>query len=345
MKTMSKPKAAKIKDVARLAGVSPATVSRALNSPALLEAATLERVRSAAQKLHYQPLGVARSLRRRRSMVIGTIIQSMENATYISGMVEYTQRQLAQHGYTMLLSSASFDDDLAVSSCRAMIAQGIDAVMMIASRRGSKLFPLLNEFGTPHVEAWVYDPATPSIGFDHVEAMHQISRHLLDLGHRDIAVVAPIRRIADLERRRLHALEHALAAYGVDRSRLLLIDDSGFGILDGRKAMDDILARAPSTTGVICANDHLAAGVILECQARGIDVPRKISVVGYNDLEIARALSPSITTVATPYEGVASAAISYLLSSLEGSPPARMQPEKTTLLVRESTARAPRRAK
>lgn len=343
---MSKPKAAKIKDVARLAGVSPATVSRALNSPALLEADTLERVRSAARKLHYQPLGVARSLRRRRSMVIGTIIQSMENASYISGMVEYTQRQLAQHGYTMLLASASFDDDLALSSCRAMIAQGIDAVMLIASRRGSKLYALLSEYGTPHVEAWIHDPATPSIGFDHVDAMHQISRHLLDLGHRDFAVVAPMRRIADLERRRLHALELALAAYGVDRSRLLLIDDSGFGILDGRKAMADILSRAPGTTAVICANDNLATGVILECQSRGIDVPRQLSVVGYNDLEISRALSPSITTVATPYEGVASAAIGYLLSSLNGAPPPQMQPpDKATLLVRASTARSRRRAK
>ena len=82
---------------ARWDGVSPATVSRALKTPTLREAATLERVRSAARKLHYQPLGVARSLRRRRSMVIGKIIQSMENATYISGMVEYTKRQLAQH--------------------------------------------------------------------------------------------------------------------------------------------------------------------------------------------------------------------------------------------------------
>lgn len=343
---MGKPKAAKIKDVARLAGVSPATVSRALNTPTLLEAATLERVRSAARKLHYQPLGVARSLRRRRSMVIGTIIQSMENATYISGMVEYTQRQLAQHGYTMLLASASFDDELAVSSCRAMIAQGIDAVMLIASRRGSKLYPLLNEFGTPHVEAWIHDPATPSIGFDHVEAMRQIARHLLDLGHRDFAVVAPIQKIADMERRRLHALEHALAAYNVDRSRLLLIDDSGFGILDGRKAMADILSRAPATTAVICANDHLAAGVILECQSRGIEVPKQLSVVGYNDLEISRALSPSITTVATPYEGVAAAAIGHLLASLEGAPPANVQPpERATLVVRASTASSPRRRK
>lgn len=343
---MRTPKAAKIKDVARLAGVSPATVSRALNSPALLEAATLERVRSAAQKLHYQPLGVARSLRRRRSMVIGTIIQSMENASYISGMVEYTQRQLAARGYTMLLASASFDDDLAVSSCRAMIAQGIDAVMLIAARRGSKLYPLLNDHGTPHVEAWIHDPATPSIGFDHVEAMHQIARYLLDLGHRDFAVVAPIRRIADLERRRVHALELALAAYGGNRSRLLLIDDSGFGILDGRQAMVDILSRAPDTTAVICANDHLAAGVILECQSRGIAVPKQLSVVGYNDLEISRALSPSITTMATPYESVASAAINFLLSSLEGAPPGDMQqPDKATLVVRASTARSPRRMK
>jgi len=338
---MARPKPAKITDVAKLAGVSPATVSRALNSPALLEASTLERVKSAAQKLHYQPLGVARSLRRRRSMVIGAIIQSMQNASYIAGMVEFTQARLAEQGYTMLLASASYNDDVAVRSCRAMITHGVDAVMLMASRRGSKLYPLLQDFGVPHVEAWSHDPAVPSIGFDHVDAMLQVGRHLLDLGHRAFAVVIPFNKVNDKEKRRLHALRHAFTAYGGVAEGCLVIDDGGFGIEDGRKAMAQILAEAPATTAMICGNDNLAAGAILECMARGLDVPRDISVTGYNDLEISRALTPSITTVQTPYERVASSAISYLLASIEGETVSEAKPEAFNLLVRESTAKPP----
>ncbi len=338
---MARTKPAKITDVARLAGVSPATVSRALNSPTLLEASTLERVRSAAQKLHYQPLGVARSLRKRRSMVIGTIIQSMENASYIAGMVEFSQARLAERGYTMLLASASFNDQVAVSSCRAMITQGVDAVMLIACRRGSRLYPLLEDFHVPHVEAWVHDPATPSIGFDHVDAILQAARHLLDLGHRSFAVVIPFQKIRDRDRNRLQALRHVFAAFGIAPDNCLMIDDGGFGIIDGRRCMGRILAEAPNTTAVICANDNLAAGAILECLSRGIEVPRQISITGYNDLEISRAMTPSITTVQTPYEGVASSAIDYLLASIEGEVLPETKPEKATLVARESTATSP----
>lgn len=342
---MAKSKAAKITDVARLAGVSPATVSRALNSPALLGASTLERVKSAALKLHYQPLGIARSLRKRRSMVIGSIIQSMENASYIAGMVEFSQARLAEQGYTMLLASASYNDDLAVRACRAMITQGVDAVMLMASRRGSRLYPLLQDFGVPHVEAWSHDPAIPSIGFDHVDALLQVGRHLLDLGHRAFAVVIPFRKVNDSEKRRLHVLRDAFAAYGGVAESCLVIDDGGFGIEDGRKAMAHILAEAPATTAVICGNDNLAAGAILECMARGFDVPRHISITGYNDLEISRALIPSITTVQTPYERVASSAISYLLASIEGDRIPETKPETSSLIVRGSTAKpsTPRR--
>ncbi len=343
MKQLPDPAArlATVVDVARLGGVSPATVSRAFNTPELLDPDTLQRVRQAAQKLNYLPLGVARSLRKRRSMVVGTVIQSMENASYIVGMVELSQTLLAQHGYTMLLASSAFSDARAVEACRAMIKQGIDALMLIAGRSDSEVFPLLRDFAIPHVAAWVYDADRPSFGFDHSRAMSEVAHYLLGLGHRDFAVVIPFLKINDRRRERLHVIEQALAAHGLGPERCHLIDDSGLGIWDGRHAMTRILEQAPRTSAVICANDHLATGIILECTARGLRVPDDISVTGYNDLEIASALEPSITTVRTPFEPVAHAAVDYLLAKLADKPGPEPHSVPTELIIRASTA-APR---
>lgn len=330
-------------DVARLARVSPATVSRAFNAPELLDPVTLQRVRRAATKLNYLPFGVARSLRKRRSMVVGTVIQSMENASYIAGMVELSQALLAQRGYTMLLGSSAFSDARAVEVCRAMIRQGIDALILIAGQRDSAVFPLLREFGIPHVAAWVYDPDRPSIGFDHRRAMMNVAHHLVGLGHREFAVIIPFRKVNDVRRERLRGIQQVLTTHGVGRDHCYLVDDGGLGILDGRQAVSRILEHAPRTTAVICANDNIAAGVILECKARGLQIPDDISVTGYNDLEIASALDPSITTVRTPFSPIAHAAIDYLVTTLSGKLGPDPRCEETELIIRASTAKAPSR--
>jgi len=330
---------ATVKDVALLAQVSPATVSRAFNSPAMLDETTLGKVRAAAQKLKYQPLGIARSLRVRRSMVVGAVIQSMENASYIAGMVELSQSLLAQHGYTMLLASSQFSDEHAVVATRAMIRQGIDALMLINGQPDTGVFPLLHEFEIPYVSAWVRIPGQPSQGFDHLRAMRDVACHLLDLGHRDLAVVIPFLKTNDPQRWRLRIIEDTLAARGIEPNRCFLVDDCGFGVWDGRRALARIAEQAPRTTAVICANDNLAAGAILECHARGLHVPGYMSITGYNDLEIASALEPSITTIRTPYELVARATVDYLLARMAGASPSNGPAIPTELIVRASTAR------
>lgn len=340
---MSKPlKMATVKDVALLAQVSLATVSRAFNSPNQLDAATFEKVRAAAQKLKYQPLGVARSLRARRSMVVGAIFQSMENASYIAGMVELSQSLFAQHGYTMVLASSHFSDEHAVEAARAMVRQGIDALMLINGQPDTGVFPMLRDFAVPHVAAWVPIPGQPSRGFDHLHAMRQVTGHLLDLGHRYFSVVIPFRKTNDCRRERLHVIKQMLAARAVGPDHCHVVDDSGLGIWDGRHALTRIMEQAPRTTAIICANDNLAAGVVLEALSQGKRVPQDLSVTGYNDLEIASALEPPITTIRTPHESIARATVDYLLSRMAGKSPPRSQVIPTELIVRRSTA-APER--
>lgn len=120
-------------DVARLAGVSPATVSRAFNAPALLDPQTLERVRQAAARLEYRPHGVARSLRSRRSLIIGVLIPSLQN-TYFAETVERVQALLAERGYTVVIASSHYDPEAEHAAVRAMTRQGVDAVLLVDAR-------------------------------------------------------------------------------------------------------------------------------------------------------------------------------------------------------------------
>ncbi len=340
---MRKPAAlATVKDVARLAQVSPATVSRAFNMPELLDQATLEKVRAASQKLRYQPLGIARSLRRKRSMVVGTVMQSMESATFIAGMIEHSQTLLAAHGYTMLLASSQFSDEKALEACHAMIRQGIDALVLISASPDPSVFTLLDEFAIPYVSAWNIVPGRPSQGFDHLRGTLQVTRHLLDLGHRRFAVVMPSVKTYDSRGERLRAIQNALATHGLSSKHCHVVEGLGPGILDGRRALARIAEDAPATTAVICGNDNLAAGAILEAQTRGLLVPRDMSIAGYNDLDIAAGFEPAITTVKTPYEPIARAVVEHLLARLKGEEPVRSQPIPAELVVRASTG-APRK--
>ena len=167
--------------------------------------------------------------------------------------------------------------------------------------------------------------------------MRDVTEHLLDLGHRNFAVVAPFARTNDRRRDRLRTIHDALAARGVSAADCLLVDDVGFGVQDGRRALARILEQAPRTTAVLCANDNIAAGVIIECRARGLRVPEDVSVTGYNDLEIAAAFDPAITTVGTPFEPVATGVVDYLLARMKGETPALPTILPTKLVVRASS--------
>ena len=327
-------------DVAALAGVSLATVSRAFNTPDRVESGTLARVRAAAAKLAYQPYGLARSLRRRRSMVVGVLIPSLSN-TYFAGTVDLLQALLARQGYTTLLACSNYDPDTERDALRAMVAQGVDAVVAVGRAVGAAGPQVLEGAGVPHLRCWSSAPDEPSIGFDHGAAMAGVASHLLAQGHRRFARVAPFQRLRDATRERLTAVREALAEAGVALPAAAVVDDGGLGIASGRVAWRVLRERGIPATAVLCSNDNLAAGVILECQDSGLQVPRDLSVSGYNDLEIAAAFRPPITTVRTPVDRHAASVAEALLAMLQHGAPAPQLRLQTELVLRASTGPAP----
>lgn len=337
----SKPQGSipRLAEVARLASVSPATVSRAFNTPDLLNADTLRRVTEAATQLNYTPDGLARSLRRNRSMVIGAVMPALRHA-YFASTVEGLQSEIAKRGYTLLLAISDFDEATELAAVRSMIRQGVDGFVLVGMRHDAALLPLLRDLGKPFVITWTYNETVASVGFDHRNAIQPVVNHLLDLGHRDIVATMAFLNVSDRERERLAGIEDAFAQRRLPFPAERVIYAGNSGLQDGRNAFRTALARFPDITAVICANDLLAAGTMMECAARGLSVPRDISVVGYGDLDIAAAMNPAITTVRTPAHEMGRLAASTLLTKLAGEDGLKHIELTTELIVRGSTGPA-----
>lgn len=329
----------RLAEVARLAAVSPATVSRAFNTPHLLNADTLKRVTDAASQLNYSPDGLARSLRKNRSMVIGAVMPALRHA-YFASTVESLQSEIAKQGYTLLLAVSDFDEANELAAVRSMIRQGVDGVVLVGKQHDPALLPLLRERNKPFVITWSYDEAIASVGFDHRKAIQPAINHLLDLGHRDIVAIMAFLNVSDRERDRLAGIREAFAHRGLPFGDDRVIYAGGSSLQDGRNALRRALVRFPTASAVICANDLLAAGTIMECTARGMSVPGDISVVGYGDLDIAAAMTPAITTIRTPADEMGHLAAQCLLGKLAGRDGLEHIELATELIVRGSTGPA-----
>jgi LacI family transcriptional regulator len=336
LKSRSGP--SRLTEVAALAAVSPATVSRAFNAPHLLTAETRARVALAAQKLNYLPDGLARSLRRNRSMVVGAVMPSLRHA-YFATTVEGIQSELTRSGYTLLLGTAGFDQSAELAAVRAMIRQGVDGFVLVGRQHDPELLPLLCAREKPFMLTWCYDTTLPSVGFDHRLAIQAAVDHLVDLGHEEFVAVMAWQTL-DREQERLAGIEDALARRGMRFSRERAIFAGGSAPQDGRNAFRAARARFPQATAVVCANDLLAAGVLMECSALSLSVPGQLSVVGYGDLDIAGAMNPPITTVRAPAEEMGALATRSLLAKLAGEADLEHIELATELLVRASTGPA-----
>lgn len=330
------PAPSRLVEVAHLARVSPATVSRAFNAPHLLRASTLERVNAAAARLRYVPDGLARSLRRNRSMVIGAVVPSFRHA-YFAAMVEGLQRAAAKQGYAVLLGTSDFDEGKELASVEAMVRQGVDGIILVGRQHDIGLLAFLRDQSKPFILTWSYDPDLPSVGVDHRRAMQPAVAHLLDLGHRDMVAILAFLAVSDRERARLDGIADAFAARGLAFAPERVIASEGSSLQQGRDAFRRARRRFPRATAAICANDLLAAGVLAECRAQGLDVPGEISVLGYGGLDVGAASWPAIATVQIPSEEMGRQAAECLLARLAGAPiPDRIE-LATEFLPRAST--------
>lgn len=334
----------KLSDVARAAGVSTATVSRCLNTPDLVVDSTRERVLAVVREMGYAPNFGARALAARRTGTIGAIIPTMENAIFARGLQAF-QEELGRHGLSLLVASSSYRPDLEEEQVRTLLARGADALLLIGFERAAPVYDFLERRGVPYVIAWAYQENAPrlSVGFDNRKAMRALTETVLAQGHRNIAVISAPQAANDRARERVRGVFDAVAAAGINPHEIRVIE-TPYDVENGAEAMRTLMRGDDAPTAVMCGNDVLAVGAIAMARELGLEVPRDVSVTGFDDIEIARIVWPGVTTVHVPHREMGRKAadlVASLLSTKTAPEPASEELE-TRIVERGSLGPAPR---
>ena len=331
----------KLEDVARLARVSTATVSRVFNDPDRVRAETRARVEAAVASLGYTPHFGARALASNRTNTVGAVIPTMENAIFARGL-QAMQETLAEAGVTLLVATSGYDAAREAAQISALIGRGVDGLILIGEAREAAVYELLERRGIPFVLVWSWRAACPwpSIGFDNRAAARAMAARVLALGHRRVAMIAGVTRNNDRAADRVAGVRDALASAGLALGPDRLVE-AAYSLDAGAEAGRGLMAAAPRPTAILCGNDVLAAGAMLGIRAAGLRVPQDVSVTGFDDIELARLTEPALTTVHVPHRQMGRAAARRLLALCTGAEDRPTSPLEVSIVARDSLAPPP----
>ena len=325
-----------LQDVADLAAVSTATVSRCLNESGHVTEKTRLKVQQAIQTLGYSPNFGAQALAAKRTNTIGAIIPTMENAIFARGMQAF-QETLAENGITLIIASCSYRPELEEEQIRSLVARGADALLLIGQSRPAATYQFLARRNIPYVLAWAHKKESQHcyIGFDNQAAAQTITRQVLELGHRNLGVIVGLTRNNDRARDRITGIEHAIADYGAQTAPLQVIE-AEYTFQEGAKALDQLLANPTPPTAVICGNDVLAVGAVKRAKQLGLAVPEDLSITGFADIEVSELIDPELTTVHVPHREMGIAAAKSLIAMLKTQTPVESHLLETRIVNRQS---------
>lgn len=330
-------------DVARSAGVSTATVSRCLNDPNMVVPATRERVMRAVEELGYTPNFGGRALASRRTNTVGAVIPTMDNAIFARGLQSF-QETLAKAGITLLVASSGYDMESEAQQIRTLVAHGADGLFLIGSARPASTYEFMKRRGIPYVLAWnLGNSGDHFVGFDNVEAAAALTKRVIELGHRNLAMIAGITHMNDRAADRVTGVRMAMKEAGLDPAQLQLIE-AQYTFEDGSKALEKLMRESPRPTAVICGNDVIAVGAINKAKALGLRVPQDVSITGFDDIDIATFVEPALTTVHVPHHRMGEFAAAQLLKLISGQTADEIVEIETSIIERGSLGPAPVRS-
>jgi LacI family repressor for deo operon, udp, cdd, tsx, nupC, and nupG len=328
-----------IKDIAAEAGVSIATVSHALRNPDRVADATRRKVLAAADRVGYTPNRLAASLRTARSGNIVVIIPDVTDS-FNSGIICDIEKVAHSRGYSVLLGDTQGSAEREREFAALTLSRQADGIILMSHRLpfaapagkagAARLPPMVNgcEF--------TGDRRVPLVAIDDARAARDATRHLLELGHRRIAVITgDIASTSSRERLRGFRRAMAQATATIDEQ---LVVEGAYALTAGERAAEALLLLKRRPTAIFCFSDDIALGCMYTLRQNGFDVPGDVSVIGFDDIPFARYSAPPLTTVAQPTAEIGAACATLLLDQIEGKLPAKQRnilPHR--LVVRDST--------
>ncbi|AXS83337.1 LacI family DNA-binding transcriptional regulator [Marinobacter sp. Arc7-DN-1] len=325
-----------LKQVAEAAGVSPITVSRALNSPDRVNDETRSRVLDSVEKLGYVPNLVAGSLASANSRFIAVIVPSLANAVFIE-VIKGLQETFETNGYQILLGNTDYDQQREHQLVRTFLGWSCSALVIAGLRHSGACVNLLKSWNKPVMEVMELGEGLDlNVGLDHYEAGRTMARHLLARHYRSIVYVGACMDMDYRAGMRFSGHKEVLEEAGMQAA---LIELDRMGSLEaGAVGLDTVLEQYPHTDAIHFANDDLAAGALLHAQRIGLSVPNDIAIAGFNGLPIGRHVTPRLTTIQSPREAMGRLAGEQILKRLEHQPVSQPQHDVGfKLIVGEST--------
>lgn len=329
---------ANIRDIAKLTGVSVATVSRALQRPEVVADSTRKIVEEAARKLGYQPNALSRALRRQHSYSIVVVVPYIHNPFY-SGVVQGIENVAHANSYKVLLGESQGSQQRLDTYGAMLLTKEADGLILLGAMLPTSLQPTARhpERRFPVVMACEYVPGfdAPNVRIDNAEAAAEMTDHLIGLGHRRIALIrGPSHN--PLSADRLKGYRNRMSKQGLPVPAEYLVKGD-FSAESGYQGMQKLLALSSRPTAIFCANDEMAMGAIRAAKEAKLRVPQDVSVVGFDDIRFSEFVDPPLTTIGQPQLELGETAMRLMLDVLAGRSAAKAVVLPHRLILRGSS--------
>ena len=325
-----------LRDVAREAGVSVATASRVLNGSPSVSPATREDVLRVFARLEFAPDPLARALNAGGTNTIGAVIPTINHAIF-AAFLEALEARLDTNGYCLLIATTGMDRRVELERARSLLEMGARALIVTGLDHEPELTGLAKRFGAPVVATSIYEASAslPTIGYDNFELGHQAMRHLLDLGHRDVALVSGPTAQNDRARLRIRGAE------SIEGVRSLRKIETELSVRGGAVAAKQALAWDRRPTALLCVTDLIALGAMFELQRSGLLLPRDMSVMGFDHISWSEHSHPRLTCISLPVAAMGHESAQAICDFLKDGTPIPSVLLQGEFKVRGSTCRPP----
>lgn len=327
-----------LEDVARLAGVSRATASRALATPDKVRAKARNAIVEAVVALGYVRHGPASALASRRTFLIGAIVPTLDNPIF-ARCLDALQRTLDAAGFTLLVATSGYSTHQELAGIQTLLERGVDGVILVGGRRPADIYTLLDSKNVAYCLTWSSssDAGQVCVGFDNRLAAINIVDYLFGLGHRRFGMIAGLTQDNDRAAERIDGVRIALRTRGLEP----IVIERRYSISEGQDGARVLMDRASPPTALICGNDILALGAMAGCASLKLRVPQDVSITGFDDLDFARCTTPSLTTIRVEADEIGRRAAERLIALITGNGPQNSVQLPVDLIVRGSTAPPP----
>ncbi|MGZ2259013.1 LacI family DNA-binding transcriptional regulator [Roseobacter sp. A03A-229] len=322
-----------MRDVARHAGVSVATVSRVLSGSSTVAQATHEKVQTAINALDFVPSAAARAINSGRTYMVGALVPTLDNAIF-SRFLDALEIELARHGFSLVVATTNNDLQKETQRAQDLLNLGVEGFVVSGVTHSDEFDALVRKYKAPVIATSYFDAEDPltTVGYDNREAASYALDHLVEMGHSTIAVLSGPTENNDRTRARVEALR-------ARRDLELLFYEIPIEFTAAAGVVDEVKTQAPEVTACLCLSDVIAQGVLSGFQRLGIRVPDEISIVGVDDLPSSQSTWPPLSSVHLPVRRMGTCAAEKLAQWIETGEPAGSVKLDTTMTIRSSVKR------